>query len=165
MRIRIAPAVFGVAFTLCGPWKVAAATSPTATPIPSVAPTPHRYLFSSNAELQTAIGAWCDNSTRGEAMYGDISDWDTRGITSMKDLIPLYCAGDFTVEGSYNVFTFNADIHSWNVCTSQPKSRLRPSLACLTQSLSPVTPPPTPRFVHRNRFPVLSRSKACSEDH
>jgi surface protein len=44
------------------------------------------YTFSDKASLQTAVTAWCADSTSAASVYGQISNWDVRLVTDMGDL-------------------------------------------------------------------------------
>ena len=54
------------------------------------------------ANIQTAVNAWCTNSTTAEATYGNIKNWDTSAVTDMSRLF-------------LEKTTFNDDISGWDV--------------------------------------------------
>jgi surface protein len=54
------------------------------------------------ANIQTAVNAWCSNPTTATATYGHISTWNTVNVTSMANLF-------------LSKLTFNDDISAWNV--------------------------------------------------
>jgi surface protein len=64
------------------------------------------YVMSGNAELQTAVGAWCSDEASAEATYGDISTWVTSQVTDMSNLFSSHCS---------TVYTFNANVSRWNI--------------------------------------------------
>tara|TARA_Y100000389_G_scaffold192604_1_gene220278 strand:- start:2041 stop:3033 length:993 start_codon:yes stop_codon:yes gene_type:complete len=67
------------------------------------------HVFTSKAELQTALKEWIDNETTATEKYGEISCWDVTAVTEL-DLL-LYGI-DFT--GNY-AGQFNSNINNWNV--------------------------------------------------
>ena len=44
-----------------------------------------------NDNIGTAVDAWCSDSSSAEATYGDISTWDTSGVTDMSNLFVDCC--------------------------------------------------------------------------
>ena len=60
------------------------------------------YIFSTKAELQTAVNLWISDNTAALATYGEINAWNTRAITDMNNLFN-------------NKTTFNSDISNWDV--------------------------------------------------
>ena len=40
-----------------------------------------------NANLETALDAWCTDEAAATATYGDVKTWNTEGVTSMKGLM------------------------------------------------------------------------------
>ena len=56
----------------------------------------------SDADIQTAVNAWCEDPVKAIEKYGHISKWNTSMVTNMKDLF----------EGKSD---FNDDISKWNV--------------------------------------------------
>ena len=60
------------------------------------------YIFSTKAELQTAVNLWISDNTAALATYGEINTWDTTAITDMNSL--------FTSKT-----TFNSNISNWDV--------------------------------------------------
>ena len=76
----------------------------------TVSPTLHRRLannvFTTKADLQTAVQAYDANATAAVEEYGPIADWDVSAITDMSYLF------------YYSRKNFNADIrHRGTVCT------------------------------------------------
>ena len=71
------------------------------------------YVFTSNAELKTAVNLWFSNNELALETYGHISTWRTGNVTDMAE---LFCADDV-----YNHCThyhsaassFNEDISGW----------------------------------------------------
>ena len=45
-----------------------------------------KKLIRSDADIKTAVNAWCENKRTAEAQYGHISEWDTSKVTTMKEL-------------------------------------------------------------------------------
>ena len=71
-----------------------------------------------NANLETAVDAWCTDEAGATATYGDIKTWNTEGVTSMKGLMsPRHLYGNYC--GWQNVCrphmqTCNPEIGGWN---------------------------------------------------
>ena len=63
------------------------------------------YVISGNEELQTAVGLYCSDQAAADAIYGDISTWNTGQVTSMASLFYSHCS---------TRSTFNADISNWD---------------------------------------------------
>ena len=103
---------------------------PTTTPLPSnyptiVTPAPSSKPTGSNDRygmkfdtytLRSAVSVWCSNETLARAIYGDIKDWDTSGVTDMSYLFSKWDENDEDVAGLYcsSYETFNGDISAWN---------------------------------------------------
>lgn len=66
------------------------------------------YPMSDKTELETAIGAWCSDSTSATNTYGDISTWDTSLVTDMSNLFAYGASSCSTVSA------FNEDISAWD---------------------------------------------------
>ena len=60
------------------------------------------YIFSTKAELQTAVNLWISDNTAALATYGEINAWNTRAITDMANLFD-------------SKTTFNSNISNWDV--------------------------------------------------
>ena len=91
------------------------------SPLP---PARHRRLldniFTSKAELETAVQAFNANSTSAIATYGPIADWNVSAITDMSELFMVgqdtYTyddGGGFNVDDDGDGLDFNADISNW----------------------------------------------------
>ena len=70
-----------------------------------------------DANLETAVDAWCTDEAAATATYGDIKTWNTEGVTSMVGLMsPHYQNGDGAY--SHNVrphmSTCNPEIGNWD---------------------------------------------------
>ena len=64
-----------------------------------------------NANIGTAVSAWCSDPTTAAATYGDISGWDTSSVTDgFYYLIYSNCGTSGTITRS----TFNEDISGWD---------------------------------------------------
>ena len=75
----------------------------------SIRPAPSGcHVFTSKAELQTALGEWIDNETTATEKYGEISCWDVTAVTNFSNL--LYGIDGTGVKAS----SFNSDISNWN---------------------------------------------------
>ena len=61
--------------------------------------------ITSDEDLQTAFGSWCNNSATTAATYGTIESWDTSKITSLRSLAS-YCS---------SITTFNSNVDAWDV--------------------------------------------------
>ena len=42
-----------------------------------------------DADIKNAVNEWCLNPKTAESKYGDISEWDTSAVTSMKELLMI----------------------------------------------------------------------------
>ena len=78
--------------------------------------------FTSKSELQAALAEWCADPTAATATHGDISTWDTGGVTDMSgqgssqpytSFFPSACHSSCST--AYCITTFNGAIGSWNV--------------------------------------------------
>ena len=94
---------------------------PTAIPTPLPTASPSHAPITDTASLQTAVGAWCSNSAAASAMYGDISTWDTSGVTDMSNLFKFqydyyyYYYYAQSMGSCSTASTFNEDIGAWDV--------------------------------------------------
>ena len=59
-------------------------------------------IFNSKETLKAAVELWCNNRSRAEEQYGNISDWNVSEVTDMSDLFS-------------GCTTFNDDISRWDV--------------------------------------------------
>ena len=87
-------------------WVSGSCTSPSLSPSPpppSPSPPPPslNHVFTSKAELKTAVQAYDANLTAAIAAYGPIAEWDVSKITDMSHLFQ-------------NLKNFDADISNWN---------------------------------------------------
>ena len=75
-----------------------------------------------NANIGTAVSAWCSDPTTAAATYGDISGWDTSSVTDgFAYLFNSYASGDdddCTTVYCSTASTFNDDISSWNTSSA-----------------------------------------------
>ena len=72
-----------------------------------------------NANIGTAVSAWCSNPTTAAATYGDISGWDTSSVTDgFECLFTRYANGDCTTVYCSTASTFNDDISSWDTSSA-----------------------------------------------
>ena len=39
-----------------------------------------------DADIKKAVNEWCSNPITAKSKYGDISEWNTSAVTSMKEL-------------------------------------------------------------------------------
>ena len=60
------------------------------------------YIFTSKAELQTAVNLWISDNTAALATYGEINTWNVSAVTDMASLFSIKT-------------TFNSDISNWDV--------------------------------------------------
>ena len=73
-----------------------------------------------NANLGTAVDAWCTDEAAATATYGDIKTWNTEGVTSMVGLMcPHYqngvgCGSASGYGCRPHMATCNPDIGFWN---------------------------------------------------
>ena len=64
-----------------------------------------------NANLETAVNAWCTDEAAATATYGDIKTWNTEGVTSMKGLMsPSYQNGEYSNNARPHISTCNPEI-------------------------------------------------------
>ena len=69
-----------------------------------------------DANLETAVDAWCTDEAAATATYGDIKTWNTEGVTSMYGLM----SPDFQNGGNYcgncrpHMSTCNPEIGDWD---------------------------------------------------
>ena len=69
-----------------------------------------------NANLETAVDAWCTDEAAATATYGDIKTWNTEGVTSMKGLMSPYqkTNGGWCNNCRPQMCTCNPEIGGWN---------------------------------------------------
>ena len=60
------------------------------------------YIFTSKAELQTAVNLWISDNTAALATYGEINTWNVSAVTDMASLFSIKT-------------TFNSDISNWDM--------------------------------------------------
>ena len=72
-----------------------------------------------NANIGTAVSAWCSDPTTAAATYGDISGWDTSSVTDgFECLFTRYAYGGCTTVYCSTASTFNDDISSWDTSST-----------------------------------------------
>ena len=83
-------------------------------------------VFTSNADLDTAVAAWISNSANATTTYGEINTWDVSGVTDMQkvflfkttfnDDIGCWDVSNVTDMSFmfYNATAFNQDIGNWD---------------------------------------------------
>ena len=76
-----------------------------------------------NSELNTALALWVSDKSSAIASYGDISSWDTSGVTSMSGLFK-------------NNTTFNEDISSWDTSNVTSMTEMFSGATSFNQNLS-----------------------------
>ena len=88
-------------------------------------------VFTSKADLSTAIDAWIADSTTATATYGEINTWDVSGVTDMQSVFQskttfnddIGCWDVSNVTNMSFMFwnspNFNQDISSWNTSSVQ----------------------------------------------
>jgi surface protein len=84
---------------------------------------PPVFTPADKAELQTAVDAWIADESAALATYGDISGWDTSGITNMNN---IFNGAAF----------FNADISSWNTSNVTSMSGMFTNAPAFNQDVS-----------------------------
>jgi surface protein len=62
-----------------------------------------------DSTIKTAVTAWFDDRSGAEATYGNISTWDTGGVT---DMSWLFCASSYYCNTAAS--SFNDDISAWD---------------------------------------------------
>jgi hypothetical protein len=67
------------------------------------------YLELDNKNIKNAVSMWCINKNEALKIYGHISSWDTRQVTSMRGLF-----SEFSM--------FIDDISKWNVANVKDMS-------------------------------------------
>ena len=76
-----------------------------------------------NDNIQAAVSAWCFNSTAAAETYGNISDWDTSGVTDgFYALIYEDCGR--ALSNMITTSTFNEDISDWNTSSATTMNRM-----------------------------------------
>ena len=83
------------------------------------------------AGLQAAVTAWCANPATAAVKYGNITTWITSEVTSMANLIYIYCNGDTITQN-----TFNEDISRWDVSSATSFANTFRSADAFNQDLS-----------------------------
>ena len=81
--------------------------------------------------LQAAVTAWCANPATAAVKYGNITTWITSEVTSMANLIYIYCNGDTITQN-----TFNEDISRWDVSSATSFANTFRSADAFNQDLS-----------------------------
>jgi surface protein len=77
-----------------------------------------------NANIRTAVSAWCSDPTTAAATYGNISGWDTSSVTNrFKCLFSSYtggkCPSTAACSGpTYIPATFDEDLSKWNTSSA-----------------------------------------------
>ena len=85
-----------------------------------------------NANIGTAVSAWCSDPTTAAATYGDISGWDTSSVTDgFYYLIYSNCGTSGTITRS----TFDEDISSWDTSSATTMSQMFRSAEALLKLL------------------------------
>ena len=82
-----------------------------------------QYVFSTKAELQTAVDLWTSNETSALEQYGNINTWDVSNITDMSYLF-------------LNKTTFNENINNWNTSNVTNMSYMFYSASSFNQPLN-----------------------------
>eukprot|EP00949_MAST-11_sp_MAST-11-sp1_P003967 g3967.t1 len=66
-----------------------------------------------NGNIHQAVRAWLENETSARQTYGDISAWDTSGVTNMAHLFCVH--RDCGERMKSTAASFNGDLSAWNV--------------------------------------------------
>ena len=82
-----------------------------------------QYVFTTKANLVTAVDAWVADEAAATATYGDINNWDVSAVTDMSDLFK-----DKT--------TFNSDISGWDVGGVTTMNSMFISASAFNQNIS-----------------------------
>ena len=86
-----------------------------------------------NANIGTAVSAWCSDPTTAAATYGDISGWDTSSVTDgFASLIYYWCGNG----GTITRYTFDEDISSWDTSSATTMSQMFRSAEAFNQDIS-----------------------------
>ena len=86
-----------------------------------------------NANIGTAVTAWCSDPTTAAATYGNISGWDTSSVTDgFYDLIYSNCGTGGTITRS----TFNEDISSWDTSSATTMNQMFRFASAFNQDIS-----------------------------
>ena len=80
------------------------------------------YTPLTDSNIQLAAYLWVTNNTAALSTYGDIQDWDTSGVTDMRDVFGYFNGAAYEAIGTYVPWStsFNGNISAWN--TSQVTS-------------------------------------------
>ena len=90
-----------------------------------------------NANIGTAVSAWCSNPTTAAATYGDISGWDTSSVTDgFECLFTRYDDGDCTTVYCSTAATFNDDISSWDTSSATTMAYMFYNAEAFNQDIS-----------------------------
>ena len=109
-----------------------------------------RVLLTSitTSNINTAVGAWVSNSASATATYGDISVWDTSGVTSLTDTFNSATAFNQDVGGwdtsavttllstFYHASAFNQDIGRWDTSAVRNMQNTFLSATAFNQDIS-----------------------------
>ena len=90
------------------------------------------YVFSTRAELDTAISSWRSNEDNAKTEYGDINTWDVSAITDFSYLIP----SNYKVGVVSYYYAFNSDISNWDVSNGTDFSHMFSGITNFNQDIS-----------------------------
>lgn len=86
--------------------------------------------------LRDAVTAWCDDPDSAIGVYGNISDWDTSGVTDTSYLFSEYSDSIYTKGYCSTYDTFNEDISRWNMSSVTTTSNMFQYAASFNGDLS-----------------------------
>jgi surface protein len=87
-------------------------------------------VFTSKADLDTAVAASISNSATATTTYGDINTWDVSGVTDMRSVFS-------------GKTTFNDDIGCWDTSSVTNMNLMFHSADAFNQNISSWTATPT----------------------
>lgn len=117
-------------------------------PRPSQSSTSSSKLYRSDSDIHQAVKMWVDNKSFALKHYGSISNWNTSGITSMKELFKdmKFFNDDISrwdvsnvINMSYMFYgaaSFNQDLRKWNVSKVRTMFSMFREAAAFNQDLS-----------------------------
>ena len=76
-----------------------------------------------DTDIKKAVNEWLSNPITAKSKYGDVSEWDTSAVTSMKELFN-------------DKEEFNEDISQWNVSNVTDMSYMFPGASSFNQDIS-----------------------------
>lgn len=86
--------------------------------------------------IREALAAWCDDPGSAIGVYGNISDWDTSGVTDMAYLFSAYSNNNGRKGYCSTYDKFNEDISKWSTSSVTTMRAMFNSAASFNRNLS-----------------------------